>query len=180
MSGGSAYTTTPNLGLFKPMFNADVGTWGGHWNANADTLESAIGGLGTSYVPQTWGATTSTGYGTAIGQIPVFANRGGLPSFELGSQWIINQAAPSGVHGCDIFVRHDGTAVSDGTSSNVNGLMNLVQTVGANDKTLNFTLISQQTTHTTQAGAQGVGAFISCTRASDSNAHVWGALVAVN
>ncbi|HEY2621195.1 MAG TPA: hypothetical protein VGI78_27915 [Acetobacteraceae bacterium] len=37
---GSDYTTTPKLGLYKPVFNADVGNWGAHWNSNADTLDS--------------------------------------------------------------------------------------------------------------------------------------------
>ena len=35
---GADYTTTPNLGLFKPNYSKDVGNWGNHLNANADTL----------------------------------------------------------------------------------------------------------------------------------------------
>jgi hypothetical protein len=42
MSGSSDYTQTPNLGLFKPTFNADVSNWGQHWNQNADTLDGAF------------------------------------------------------------------------------------------------------------------------------------------
>jgi hypothetical protein len=42
MSGSSDYTKTPNLGLFKPTFNADVSNWGQHWNQNADTLDHAL------------------------------------------------------------------------------------------------------------------------------------------
>jgi hypothetical protein len=40
----SDYTTTPNLGLFKPTVNADGDQWGDHWNANADKLDSVVGG----------------------------------------------------------------------------------------------------------------------------------------
>lgn len=50
MSGN--YTTTPNLGLYKPTINADAGAWGGHWNANADTLDSLLGsGAGGTFLP---------------------------------------------------------------------------------------------------------------------------------
>jgi hypothetical protein len=36
------YTTTPNLGLLKPIFNKDTGNWGAHWNQNADTLDNVL------------------------------------------------------------------------------------------------------------------------------------------
>ena len=42
---GSDYTTTPNLGLFRPNYDMDDGLWGTHLNANADVLDSAIGSL---------------------------------------------------------------------------------------------------------------------------------------
>jgi len=40
----SDYTTTPNLGLFKPTPNADADLWGGHLNQNADILDAMFGG----------------------------------------------------------------------------------------------------------------------------------------
>jgi hypothetical protein len=43
----SDYTTTPNLGLYKPVYNADTDQWGTHLNANADTLDSKIAAIGT-------------------------------------------------------------------------------------------------------------------------------------
>jgi hypothetical protein len=45
---GTDYTTTPNLGLFKPVYDADDGQWGTHLNSNADTLDSAIHTLQTA------------------------------------------------------------------------------------------------------------------------------------
>jgi hypothetical protein len=39
---GTEYTTTPNLGLYKPTYNADAENWGGHLNANSDVLDSTI------------------------------------------------------------------------------------------------------------------------------------------
>ena len=35
-----SYTTTPNLGLLKPTVGGDDDAWGGHLNANADTLDT--------------------------------------------------------------------------------------------------------------------------------------------
>jgi hypothetical protein len=47
---GTDYTTTPNLGLYKPVYDADDGQWGTHLNTNADTLDSAIHTLQTTGV----------------------------------------------------------------------------------------------------------------------------------
>jgi lysophospholipase L1-like esterase len=44
----SDYTTTPNLGLFKPNYALDVGQWGNHLNANADVLDAVLGAAGAS------------------------------------------------------------------------------------------------------------------------------------
>ena len=40
---GTDYTQTPNLGLYKPLYNADAEQWGFHLNANADVLDAAVG-----------------------------------------------------------------------------------------------------------------------------------------
>jgi len=45
---GTDYTLTPNLGLYKPTTDADVGMWGTHWNMNADALDAAYGNVGAS------------------------------------------------------------------------------------------------------------------------------------
>lgn len=59
MSGTSDYTVTPNLGLFKPIANMAVGTWGDLWNSNADAIDSAIHAStgGGPYLPLAGGAT---------------------------------------------------------------------------------------------------------------------------
>ena len=41
----SDYVTTPNYGLYKPVPNADDDVWGDHWNANADTLDTALAAI---------------------------------------------------------------------------------------------------------------------------------------
>jgi hypothetical protein len=59
MSGSSDYTQTPNLGLYKPVANMAVGTWGDLWNSNADALDSAIHAStgGGPYLPLAGNAT---------------------------------------------------------------------------------------------------------------------------
>jgi hypothetical protein len=42
----SEYTTTPNLGLFKPNYDMDDGQWGFHLNTNADVLDALLGSGG--------------------------------------------------------------------------------------------------------------------------------------
>lgn len=43
---GSNFTTTPNLGLYKPTYDADEEMWGNHLNINADTLDALLGPQG--------------------------------------------------------------------------------------------------------------------------------------
>jgi hypothetical protein len=43
--GMSGYSTTPNLGLKKPVTGADDDMWGSHWNDNADALDTVITAL---------------------------------------------------------------------------------------------------------------------------------------
>ena len=45
----SEYTTTPNLGLYKPDYNGDDELWGLHLNANADVIDMAL--TGGPFVP---------------------------------------------------------------------------------------------------------------------------------
>lgn len=56
---GTDYTTTPNLGLYKPIYDHDAEQWGNHLNSNADTLDNAVlptsGGIMTG--PLRWTAT---------------------------------------------------------------------------------------------------------------------------
>jgi hypothetical protein len=65
---GTDYTVTPNLGLFKPIPEKDVGQWGTHWNVNADTLDTWLTtGTGGKFLPLTGGTLTGPLYYTATG-----------------------------------------------------------------------------------------------------------------
>jgi hypothetical protein len=58
-------TTTPVLGLFKPVIGADDDAWGSFWNSNADTLDAAIG-AGGPFLPLTGGVITAPDGATAL------------------------------------------------------------------------------------------------------------------
>jgi hypothetical protein len=56
---GTDYTQTPNLGLFKPIPDQDVGQWGTHWNVNADTLDTWLAPTAAGkFLPRTGGTMT--------------------------------------------------------------------------------------------------------------------------
>jgi hypothetical protein len=87
MSGSGNYTLTPNHGLFKPVYNQDVGQWGGHININADTIDSLLATTGATvlFLPlATGGAVTGTVTATVLGV-------GGA----TGPTWTTGTAAPS-------------------------------------------------------------------------------------
>jgi hypothetical protein len=111
------------------------------------------------------------GYGMGIGQVPKFTDHGGLPAYELIGPWVLNQTTPTGTAGFDLQVLHDGSAVAAGTSANVNGLLSLVQTVGASDPTTNRTIYSHITTSSTH-GVDALAAYLAADRLA-GNAPLW-------
>ena len=54
----SEFTTTPNLGLYKPNFNGDDGLWATHLNSNADKLDQVIGPNSGPWLPIAGGTLT--------------------------------------------------------------------------------------------------------------------------
>jgi hypothetical protein len=62
----SDFVTTPNLGLYKPTYDADAEQWGNHLNSNADTLDAALAttGAGVRFLPLAGGALTGALSGT--------------------------------------------------------------------------------------------------------------------
>jgi hypothetical protein len=68
MSG--SYSTTPNLGLKKPLTGADDDLWGTHWNQNADILDVSLSAMRWGILPlagNTPPASGGTGY--AVGDV---------------------------------------------------------------------------------------------------------------
>lgn len=57
----SDFVQTPNLGLYKPNYQADYGQWGYHLNTNADIIDAQFGGgVGALFLPLA-GGTVSPG-----------------------------------------------------------------------------------------------------------------------
>jgi hypothetical protein len=54
----SDFTQTPNLGLYKPTYDADAEQWGAHLNSNADILDTALAPGGTTFLPIAGGTMT--------------------------------------------------------------------------------------------------------------------------
>lgn len=53
---GTDYSFTPNLGLYKPVTDRDVGNWGTHWNANADIIDGLFPPGSAPYNAKDYGA----------------------------------------------------------------------------------------------------------------------------
>src|SRR5882672_12440177 len=87
----------------------DIQTYGRHATTWIPVLPlsggTVAGSLNVTTSLSVGGSAPISGFGMAIGQVPIFSNRGSRPSFELNGQWIINQAAPTGSQGADVFIR---------------------------------------------------------------------------
>ena len=78
---GTDYTTTPNLGLYKPIANRAIGQWGDFLNSNADTLDATMAHLsGGPFLPLAGGTIT--------GPVNFFND----PALGIGAQFIFNRS----------------------------------------------------------------------------------------
>lgn len=95
MSGsGTDYTLTPNLQLFKPIYDHDVEMWGTHLNANADVLDATLStGAGGVFLPIAGGTMAGNillpDGGNAISQIAADAWYLQLSGGALGGPLIL-------------------------------------------------------------------------------------------
>ena len=108
---GTDYTTTPNLGLFKPISNRAIGTWGDLWNSNADVLDAALAGAGSGAGTVTNVATSGAGITggpiTTSGTLAVQWNGGAVTSIGSGLSLTTGTlaalgGAPGGAAGGDL------------------------------------------------------------------------------
>ena len=196
MSGSSDYTTTPNLGLYKPIANMAVGLWGDLLNANADTLDSAIhattgggpylplAGNATVFGPTTFSATTTfnapitgSAIGYNFGNIPgPIINQGGISALHPTAELLFQRAAFAATDGQDFHFRR-ATAFTGGTSANINKTVLVDTGIGANDTASNWGFTSKISTASTSATAVGLSAYLQTWRSAGGKSQCWGAVV---
>ena len=135
MSGTSDYTVTPNLGLFKPIANMAVGTWGDLWNSNADAIDSAIHAStgGGPFLPL---AGNSTVFGPTTFTAPlIYTATGATNSRAAQDRWGEHYNAKDFGCVCD-GVTDDGarlntalTTIPNGTTLYIPGPLYTTQTI---------------------------------------------------
>jgi hypothetical protein len=124
MSGSGEYTTTPNLGLYKPTYNADAENWGFHLNSNSDVLDAAFGGSTVGpFLPLSGGLVTGQ---LAIDTAPVMSGSSGTTPVSFHNNLNVSGVAPVGMQpfnkigvsdSVDVMSNNPGTSV-DGGSAN--------------------------------------------------------------
>ena len=112
---GTDYTQTPNLGLYKPTYNADAEQWGNHLNSNADRLDTAIG-AGGPFLPIAGAAAALAPFP----KVPRIYRTGIVPAKHLTQAKVgfANAANAAGGAGLTFVVAGDST----GTQSANNAL----------------------------------------------------------
>jgi hypothetical protein len=132
----SDFTTTPNLGLYKPTYDADDEMWGYHLNANADVLDRAFlqAGVGV-FLPLAGGTvtglTTFSGAGSGLA-VSNNATVGGTATLGNGLANYITVAGNAGAQ-ATISVAGAGPnaqLVLRGLGSGATGQINLGTTAG--------------------------------------------------
>jgi hypothetical protein len=121
---GSDYTRTPNLQLYKPIYDMDDGAWGGHLNYNADVIDGLLGGL-------TPGPFLPLAGGTLSGALQLPSGTLAAPSLAFGAAdgtgWSRNVNALSlGIQGTMTFAAFAGSAQFYGQLSMLNNRITLV------------------------------------------------------
>jgi hypothetical protein len=131
--------------------------------------------LGPSLI---WGAITATGFGTAIGQVPVFVNSqgSGFPGLNLSGRTILRRSTTTETDYADIQISRTTTfnAGTPGTAAN-NAALRVLGTYGLGNKTNEWNIISTAITSGTGGGTIS-GAFLQGIRAAGAKDPVWGAI----
>jgi len=173
MSGD--YTITPWYALYKPIAGMDVGTWGLHWNANADVLDATLkahsdslatmGGDGpflplagnkTVTGPVVFnGALSGTAFGTGVNQVLRFTDSGSGQSLAsittAGKRLVFRRPTNALTDFADIQLQRT-TSFSGGTLSDINRNLYILNSYGANDTASNHGIVITATSASTGNG----------------------------
>jgi hypothetical protein len=117
-------------------------------------LSQLVVGMGGPFLPATMNAVTPTGYGTAIGQIPVWINfqGSGHPGLIMSDRLVFQRGTPTANDFADIQINRS-TAFSGGNSATqLNATVRVTTTIGANDTSGEYGIISQTINNGTGSG----------------------------
>src|SRR5215472_4911277 len=116
---GTDWTLTPNLGLYKPIYDHDDDNWGAHINSNADILDGWLTtGAGGKFLPLAGGTVTgTTTFSGAANQLVI------APSATGAAAEVLNAAAGQSKQirfqtvGVDRWVLHSNTTAESGSNA---------------------------------------------------------------
>jgi hypothetical protein len=133
------------------------------------------GGLITGASLSVGGTGPITGFGTAIGQAPVFINwsGSGFPGLHLSSRLIIDRGTTSPTDFTDFDLRRTTTFTS--AAAGINAMLRITADYGAGDATHNWPLAVVAVTRGSNGGLL-VGADFQSTRALGATNAIWGSL----
>jgi hypothetical protein len=160
--GQTPATFAPNSPLGSAALNAAFGV-------KADAANPVITGSLTL-----GGTGPITGFGTAIGQAPIWINHNGsgFPGLHPTSRLIIEDQVPTATDFATLQMNRT-TAFSGGSLANTNSIIRLLGTYGAGDKTSN-TLIAATGATSGTAGGQGIAGQFQMVRNAGATDNIWG------
>jgi len=119
------------------------------------------------------GALTATGFGTAIGNIfPPLISNGGHAGINLSDRLVWQRTTPTSNDFADIQINRNTTAVSGGTSANINGALIVNGTIGPSDGSQEWNFQSLLASNTA-GGSLGVATYNQAKRNVASGNPLW-------
>lgn len=175
----SDFVQTPNLGLYKPNYQADYGQWGNHLNSNADVLDALFPSNGSGYGSGLFlplaggtmtGATTFSNPAAPSNNVFLQPPSGAGETTANGSQlhsYLAFQPSTPGTYG-DVFsnIRADNT-VTGAPLISLWGVTSVIDYQGSGGNAGNVAFYGQTTRVTQNSGG------------TSNNPELWGATLEV-
>jgi len=107
------------------------------------------------------GASTATGFGTSIGQIPLWINfqSSGHPGLIMSDRLVFQRGTPTAADFADIQINRSTAFTGGNPATQLNATLRVTTTVGANDQTQEYGVISQTINNNTAGGGPAYAGF---------------------
>lgn len=171
---GSVNNINTALGLKADATNPVVtGTLG---VSGAATIGGVVAAAGLQAGAATFGGTLGPAGTISIGNLVITSNwnSSGFAGMHLNNRLIADRPATAFNDFSDWDLRRT-TTFTGGTSANINALLRVTDTIGANDATQNWALTATNTTSGTAGGA-AVGGFFQATRAAGASDKIFASI----